>query len=138
MAGTGQRGLPAGLPQVRPVARTPAPCVRAPRRQMAPYHGMQVSCGGQGDGVGTPRVRESAWAPTEPPGKSRALAPVAPGASPASCHGACSHSRKPRFAAGECLLRTPKTGVHRCLHGEWGSSTGGLRLQSVTGPSPVL
>ena len=43
---------------------------------------------GSRDGVGTPRVKEGAWAPREPPGKSPAVAPVAPVASPGSCHGA--------------------------------------------------
>ena len=37
-----------GFPQYRPVFPTPAPCVRAPWRQMAAYPRMQVSCGGKG------------------------------------------------------------------------------------------
>ena len=45
--GDGTEGS-AALPPRRPVARTPAPCVRAPWRQRAAYRGMQVSCGGQG------------------------------------------------------------------------------------------
>ena len=45
--GDGTEGS-AGLPPRRPVARTPALCVRSPWRQRADYGGMQVSCGGQG------------------------------------------------------------------------------------------
>ena len=85
---------------------------------------------GSRDNVGTPLAREVAWAPKEPPGKSPALAPLAVVPSPGSCPGAWSHSPGPRFAPGECLLRTPRTGGLRCLHGEggfepWGTGVGG-------------
>ena len=75
---------------------------------------------GSGDGVGTPRAREGAWDPREHPGKCPALAPVAPVASPGSCRGAWSLSPGPRFSAGECLLRTPRTTGRGSLHGEGG------------------
>ena len=56
-----------------------------------------------------------------------ALAPMAPAASPASCHAAWSCSPGPRFAAGVCLLRTRRTEGRGCLHGEGGWSSGGPR-----------
>ena len=84
---------------------------------------------GSGDGVGTPRAREGAWDPREHPGKCPALAPVAPVASPGSCRGAWSRSPGPRFSAGECLLRTPRTTGRGCLHGE------GVRALWDPGPS---
>ena len=73
-----------------------------------------------GDGVGPPRAREGAWDQREHPGKCPALAPVAPVASPGSCRGAWSRSPGPRFSAGECLLRTPRTTGRGSLHGEGG------------------
>ena len=79
--------------------------------------------------VGTPQAREGAWAPREPPGNSPAVATAAPIASPGSCHGPWSSSPGPRFAAVESLLQTPRTGGHQHLHGEWGSSYRGTRLQ---------
>ena len=36
---------------------------------------------------------------------------------------------RPRFTAGECLLQTPWTGGLRILHGERGSSSGGLKSE---------
>ena len=75
----------------------------------------------------TLRAREGACAPREPPAKCPALAPMAPAASPASCHAAWSCSPGPRFAAGVCLLRTPRTEGRGCLHGEGGWSSGGPR-----------
>ena len=75
---------------------------------------------GSRDGVGTPRAREGAWDPREHPGKCPALAPMAPVASPGSCRGAWSRSPGPRFSAGECLLRTPRTTGRGSLHGEGG------------------
>ena len=68
------------------------------------------------------------------PGKCPALAPVAPVASLGSCRGAWSRSPGPRFTAGECLLRTPRTTGRGCLHGEGGSSSvgpGSQRTQSL-------
>ena len=56
----------AGLPPRRPVARTPAPGVRAPWRHRAAYRGMQVSCGGQGMAWALPG-RERAPGPRESP-----------------------------------------------------------------------
>ena len=56
------------FPPRRPVARTPAPCVPAPWRPKAAHRGMHVSCRDPGVWPGTARVRESAWAPKEPPG----------------------------------------------------------------------
>ena len=53
-----------GLPPRRPVARTPAPCVRAPWRQRAANPGMQVSCAGQGTAWSLPG-RERAPGPRE-------------------------------------------------------------------------
>ena len=70
--------------------------------------------------MGTPRAREGAWDPREHPGKCPALAPMAPVASPGSCRGAWSRSPGPRFSAGECLLRTPRTTGRGSLHGEGG------------------
>ena len=67
--------------------------------------------------------------PERVPGKIPSPAPVAPGASKGSCHGAWSCSPGPGFAAGECLLRTPRKGGRLCLHGEGGWSSGGLRSQ---------
>ena len=113
----------AGLPPRRPVARTPAPCFRAPWRQRAAYRWMQVSCGGQGTAWALPGLR-GRLGPERTRAKSPALAPVAPVASPGSCHGAWSCSRGPRLAAGECLLQTPSTGGRGCLHGEGGWSLG--------------
>ena len=113
----------AGLPPRRPVSRTPAPCFRAPWRQRAAYRWMQVSCGGQGTAWALPG-RERTPGPRENPGKIPSPAPVAPVASPGSCHGAWSCSRGPRLAAGECLLQTPSTGGRGCLHGEGGWSLG--------------
>ena len=100
--GDGTEGS-AGLPPRRPVARTPAPCVRAPWRQRAAYRRMQVSCGGQGTTWALPR-RENVPRPRESPrGKSPALAPVAPVVSPGSCLGAWSCSPGPRFFAGNAF-----------------------------------
>ena len=84
---------------------------------------MQVSCGGQGTAWALPGLR-GRLGPERTPAKSPALAPVAPVASPGSCHGAWSCSRGPRHAAGECLLQTPSTGGRGCLHGEGGWSLG--------------
>ena len=67
--------------------------------------------------------------PERVPGKIPRPAPVAPGASKGSCHGAWSCSPGPGFATGECLLRTPRKGGRLCLHGEGGWSSGGLRSQ---------
>ena len=44
---------------------------------------------------------------------------------PGFCQEACSCSPPHRFTAGECLLRTPRTGGRGWLHGEGGSSSGG-------------
>ena len=61
------------------------------------------------------------------PGRARGLAAEAPIASPDFHLEAWSSSPGPRFTAGECPLRTSRTGVRRCLHREGGSSSGGLR-----------
>ena len=53
---------------------------------------------------------------------------------PGSSHGAWSRSAEPRFAAGECLLRIPRTGGSRCLHGEGCSAIGD---RGRRGPSPL-
>ena len=124
----------AGLPPRRPVARTPAPCFRAPWRQRAAYRWMQVSCGVKGPRGHSPEERGS-LGPETTPAKSPAVAPVAPVASPGSCHGAWSCSRGPRLTAGECLLQTPSTGGRGCLHGEGGWSPGD---QGLSGHSRFL
>ena len=62
----GRDGGVCGLPPRRPVARTPALCVRAPWRQRAAYRGMQVSCGGQGTAWALPG-RQRAPGPPESP-----------------------------------------------------------------------
>ena len=61
------------------------------------------------------------------PGRARGLAAEAPIASPDFHLEAWSSSPGPRFTAGECPLRTSRTGVRRCLHRQGGSSSGGLR-----------
>ena len=101
----------AGFPHVRPVTSTRAPGLQAPERRRAAYLGLQVSCGvmergGHSPGETVHRGIQRLH------GKARGLAAPLPG---------------PRFTAGECLLRTPRTGGLRFLHGEWGSSSGGMR-----------
>ena len=125
--GAGTEGSPR-FPPRRQVAHTLANCVSAPWRQRAAYPGMQGPSGSR-DHVGTLRARVVAWVPREPPAKCPALAPVAPAASPASCHGAWSCSPGPRFTTGECLLRTPRNEGRGCLNGEGGWSSGGPRSQ---------
>ena len=114
-----------------------SPCF-PPRRQVAPtlplvfeplggrgppIPGCRGPAGVKGRRGHSPGERGS-LGPERTRAKSPALAPVAPVASPGSCHGAWSCSRGPRLAAGECLLQTPSTGGRGCLHGEGGWSLG--------------
>ena len=116
----------AGFPQLRPVTITLAPGLQAPWRQRAAYLGMQVSCGVKGRSGHSPGGT-GLLGPERDPGKAQGLAAGAVVASPSSCNGARSCSPGHRFAAGERILRTPRTGGLRFLHGEGGSSSGGLR-----------
>ena len=117
------------MPPRRPVARTPAPCVPAPWTRWAAYGGMQASCGGQGTAWALPG-RERAPGTRESPGERprpgrrgcRCL-PRAPTMGPGPA------LPRPWFTAGECLLRTPRTGGRRFPHRGRGSSSGGLRSQ---------
>ena len=63
------------------------------------------------------------------PGRVRGLAAEAAIASPGSYQGPGRARPRPRFTAGECLLRTPRTGGRRFPHRGGGSSSGGLRPQ---------
>ena len=112
-----------------PVTRRPAPEFQAPWRPGASYHGKQVSPGGQGTAWALSR-RERVPVPRESPGES-------PRPGRRGCHclpraptmGPGPARPRPRFTAGECLLRTPRTGGRRFPHrgGAW--SSGGLRSQ---------
>ena len=112
-----------------PVTRSPAPEFQAPWRQGASCHGKQVSRWGQGTAWALSR-RERVPAPRESPGESprpgrrgcRCL-PRAPTMGPGPA------LPRPWFTAGECLLRTPRTGGRRFPHRGRGSSSGGLRSQ---------
>ena len=112
-----------------PVTRSPAPEFQAPWRPGASYHGKQVSPGGQGTAWALSR-RERVPVPGESPGES-------PRPGRRGCHclpraptmGPGPARPRPRFAAGECLLRTPRTGGRRFPHRGGGSSSGGLRSQ---------
>ena len=112
-----------------PVTRSPAPEFQAPRRQRASHHGKQVSRGAPGTAWALSR-RERVPVPRESPGESprpgrrgcRCL-PRAPTMGPGPA------LPRPWFAAGECLLRTPRTGGRRFPHRGGGSSSGGLRSQ---------
>ena len=84
---------------------------------------------GSGDGVGTPRAREGAWDPREPRGESEAWPQRLPLPPRAPTMGPDRVRPRPRFTAGECLLRTPRTGGRRFPHRGGGSSSGGLRPQ---------
>ena len=84
---------------------------------------------GSGDGVGTPRAREGAWDPREPRGESEAWPQRPPLPPRAPTMGPDRARPRPRFTAGECLLRTPRTGGRRFPHRGGGSSSGGLRSQ---------
>ena len=84
---------------------------------------------GSRDGVGTLQARDGARAPREPRGEPEAwpqrlpLPPRAPTMGPGPAR------PRPRFTAGECLLRTPRTGGRRFPHRGGGWSSGGLRSQ---------
>ena len=107
----------------------PRPLVSQPRGGRGPLiAGCRCPAGVKGR-RGHSRAREGAWAPRDPPANSPSPAPVAPVASPGSCHGAWSCSPGPRFAAGECLLPTRRTGGRDCLHCEGGWSSGRPRSQ---------
>ena len=82
---------------------------------------------GSGDGVGTPRAREGAWDPREPRGESEAWPQRLPLPPRAPTMGPDRVRPRPRFTAGECLLRTPRIVGCRFRHGEGRWSTGGLR-----------
>ena len=79
--------------------------------------------------MGTLQAREGARAPIEPRGQPEAwpqrlpLPPRAPTMGPGPAR------PRPRFTAGECLLRTPRTGGRRFPHRGGASSSGGLRSQ---------
>ena len=126
---SGRRGGSARLQPLSPVTRSPAPEFQAPWRQGASCHGKQVSRWGQGTAWALSR-RERVPVPRESPGESprpgrrgcRCL-PRAPTMGPGPA------LPRPWFAAGECLLRTPRTGGRRFPHRGGGSSSGGLRSQ---------
>ena len=117
----------AGLPPRRPVARTPAPCFRAPWRRRAAYRWMQVSCGGQGTAWALPG-RERTPGPGENPCKIPSPGPRGSSGLPRLLPRGMVLLTGPRFAAGECLLKTPSTGGRGCLHGEgvWSLGDRGL------------
>ena len=124
----------AGFPQLRPVTPTLASGVQTPWRQRIATLGMQASCWGSRVGVGTLQATEGTRVPREPPPSWKSLSPGHrdPHGLPGNCHGAWYRSPRPRFAAGECLLWTSRTGGCQCLHGQGGTSSGGPRRSDNT------
>ena len=131
--GTGRRGL--GFAASAASCSHPGPMCPSSMEEVGRLWRDAGVLRGSGDGAGPPWAREGAWDQREHPGKFPSLAPVAPVASPGSCRGAWSRSPGPRFSAGECLLRTPKTTGRGSLHGEGGFELCGTQVVSHTVPS---